>query len=157
MDEFACRGHAFLRVITIRKKRKEGRYLRVPDVNCLHGAERWGQLFRLATWQTLHWCVAKCFRMTGPRNQLRIWWKLNTSRWRESRTSLISDRRDEPRGCGSTVHWSTNSLRYQSSHSAPIATGSYYDITPDRNKLQFLRTTEHAVITWWEIVTREIA
>lgn len=29
---------------------ERGRYLRVSDVNCLHGGERWGQLFRLATW-----------------------------------------------------------------------------------------------------------
>lgn len=34
-------------------EKERGCYLRVPDVNCLHGAERWGQLFRLATWQTL--------------------------------------------------------------------------------------------------------
>lgn len=43
-----------IRVAAKRNHNKEerGRYLRVPDVNCLH--ERWGQLFRLATWQTLH-------------------------------------------------------------------------------------------------------
>lgn len=80
VDEFVWRPRVSKRN---HNKEERGRYLRVPDVNCLH--ERWGQLFRLATWQTLHWCATKCFRMTGPRDQLRTWWKLGTSRWREPR------------------------------------------------------------------------
>lgn len=84
VDEFAWRPRVFARNHN-KEEEERGRYLRVPDVNCLHGAERWGQLFRLATWQTLRWCAAKCFRMTGSRDQLRTWWKLGTSRWRETR------------------------------------------------------------------------